>query len=78
MTRHFGSNKILDIVEVKSKVAEIKKIVDELYDRPFIPASVITKIKPEIEVKNTWSISEKAEQRVRKKRKHWIIEKENL
>lgn len=57
MTRHFGSSKILDIVEVKSKVAEIKKIVDELYDRPFIPALVITKIEPEIEVKNTWSIS---------------------
>lgn len=43
-------------MEVKAYVAEIKKMVDELYDRPFIPAPVVIEVDPNIEVENIWVI----------------------
>lgn len=48
MTYQLVSNQILDIAEVKTKVAEIKKKMDELYDRPFIPTPVIVEVNLEI------------------------------
>lgn len=39
-------------MEVKGEVAEIKKMVTELYDRLFIPTSVVMEIEPKIEAKN--------------------------
>lgn len=69
MTIQLGSGKILDITEVKIEVAEINKIGDGLYDRPFIPTPVITKItknrsRKYLEYSRIWRRKE------RKKRKH--------
>lgn len=42
MMQQLGSGQTPDIMEVKKKVAKIKKMVNKLYDRPFISALVIT------------------------------------
>lgn len=47
-----GSNTIPNIMKVKAKVIRINKIVDEHYDRPFIPAFIVTEINPKAQVKN--------------------------
>lgn len=52
ITQQFGSSQISQIVEVKSEVSEINKMVNKLYDMSFIPVLVIRKIEPEIEVEN--------------------------
>lgn len=78
MTRQLGSGQILYIAEVKIQVSKIKKIVDDLDDKPFIPATVIIEIKPKIEVKNIQSISKPEKEKIkeRRKRKHQSTEKE--
>lgn len=53
-----GSREIPDIVEVKSQVAEIIKIVAKLYDRLIIPEPMVTKVEPDNKIKNIWDISE--------------------
>lgn len=52
MTRQLGNSQIPNIVEVKIEVAKIKKMVNELYKRPFIPSTMIIEIEPKIEVEN--------------------------
>lgn len=52
MTRQLRSNHTPDISKVKSEVAKIKKMVDDLYDMPFIPALVIVEVDPKIQVEN--------------------------
>lgn len=47
-----GRGQIPNITEVKIEVAEIKKIVDDLYDIPFIPTPVTIMIEQEREVEN--------------------------
>lgn len=77
MIRQMGSVQNLNIVEVKEEVAEIKKMVNELYDWPFILVPVITEVEPKIHVVNIWDILEsKYEGRnEKKKRNHWSTEK---
>lgn len=47
-----GSGKTHDIAEIKSEVADIKKMVMELYDRLVIPELVIKKVVPTVHVEN--------------------------
>lgn len=56
MTWKLGSGQILDIEKVKIEVVKIKKMVSELYDRPFISALMVTKVEPKIHVENIWEI----------------------
>lgn len=72
MNQQMGSGQIPDIAEVKFEVAEIKKMVDELYDRPFIPSPVVAEVELGIYVQNMLQILDPVEepQDNRKKRKH--------
>lgn len=78
MTRQLGSGQIFYIAEVKFKVAKIKKMVDELYDQPFIPTLVVVDMELAIYVENIWEIQDPLEntQERRKKRKHQSAQKE--
>lgn len=46
MTQQFRAGQIPEIAKVKDKVSLIKKIVNELFDKSFIPAPVIIDIEP--------------------------------
>lgn len=50
-------------------MVEIRKLIEESYDRPFIPTHAIMKIELEIEVENIWSVPVGEEGREIKKRK---------
>lgn len=50
MTRKLGSSQIQNIVDVKSEVAEIKKLVIELYSRPIIPEPLVMEVVLEVYV----------------------------
>lgn len=50
------NRQIPDIIEVIAEVSKIRKLVDELYDRLFVPASMVIEIESEIEVEKVWSI----------------------
>lgn len=79
MTHQLGRGQIPNITEVKIEVAEIKKIVDDLYDIPFIPTPVTIMIEQEREVENIQSnLEEGNTEREREKRKHRGAEKETL
>lgn len=52
MTHQLGRDQTPDIMDVKAEVAKIKKMVHELYDKPFILAHVIIEIELVIEVEN--------------------------
>lgn len=52
LIHQLGSGQTPDVLELKAEVDEIWKLVDELYDRPFILAPIITEIKLEIEFEN--------------------------
>lgn len=41
-----------NIEKVKTEVVRIKKIVDKLYERLFIPAPVVMEVVPEVQVEN--------------------------
>lgn len=48
ITRYLGSGQTLSILEVKVEVAEIRRMVDELYARPFILKRDVMNIMPEV------------------------------
>lgn len=52
MTRQLGNSQTSDIAKVKMEMAKIKKMVSELYDRPFIPSPMIMKFEPKVYVEN--------------------------
>lgn len=79
MAQQLGSGQVSAIAEVKFEVNGIKKMVDQLYDRPFIPALVVVEVKPNIYVKNIWEIPELVEEpQERNKSKHQNVEKDSL
>lgn len=51
MTRHLGSSQVPNIVGVKVRFPGINKMVDELYERPFIPAPVVPKFVLKVYIK---------------------------
>lgn len=58
-------------MEIKAELAEIKKMVNELYGRLFILAYIITEVEPKIQVKSMENSRPKEEERrERKKKKH--------
>lgn len=65
-----GNHQISKIIKVKVEVAKIKKMVNEMYDKPFLSTHVVTDIEPKIKVVNIWSILKLEKNLERKKRKH--------
>lgn len=67
-------------IEVKAEMAGIKKMVDEMYVRPFIPTPMVTKFMHEVKFENIWAILESKEEHQEKKKKknHWSAEKEAM
>lgn len=80
MTRQLGSEQILTIAKVKTEVVEIKKMVSDLYDRPFILALVVLEVELEIHIKNIQEILKLEEKgiRQRKKKKHQSSKREPI
>lgn len=37
---------------MKAKVAELRKMIEEMYDGPFIPTRIIMKVEPKVVVEN--------------------------
>lgn len=58
MTRQLSSSQTLNIIEVKLEVADIKRIVVELHDRPIIPELEVMNFMLEVHVDNIQDISE--------------------
>lgn len=80
MIQQLGREKTPDIVEVKSEVDKINKMVMELYDRLIIPELVITQVVPEVYIDNIWAIPDLVEvtleeRKLKNKRKHWSCTK---
>lgn len=57
MTWQLGSSETLDITKVKSKVAEINRMMDELYARLVVSEPKVMIVIPEVHVYNIWAIS---------------------
>lgn len=82
MTQQLSNGQTLNIMEVKYEVAEIKRMVAELYDRPIISKTEVTTIPTYFYVNNIWAIpntvdetqqvieENREEKKERKKRKH--------
>lgn len=60
-------------MEIKAEVAEIKKMVNELYGRLFILAYIITEVEPKIQVKSMENSRTKGGRKKRKKEKKSTI-----
>lgn len=52
MNLQLGSSQTLKIAKAKVEAAEFKKMVNKMYDRPFIPTPVVTEVEPEIYIEN--------------------------
>lgn len=56
MTLQLSNGQTPDIIEVNSKVVEIKNMVDELYEKLIIPKLVVTIVMPKVHINNIWAI----------------------
>lgn len=56
--QYLSGGKTPDIKDIKTKLAKIKRMVHELYDKPVILEPVIETVVPTIHVPNIWDILE--------------------
>lgn len=54
ITQQLGSGQMPNIADARSKIAKIKKMVMELYERPIIAEPVVETIISTVEVPKIW------------------------
>lgn len=75
MTRQLRNKYRPDVTEIKTEIAENKKMVHELYDRLIFLELVVGTMMPTVYVPNVWAIQElriqeTKEERIKRKRKN--------
>lgn len=58
MTQKLRYREIPDVIKQNTDIAEIKKMVHELYERSLIPESMVKILIPTVHVSNIWFILE--------------------